>query len=279
MFSCAFVIQSKLNNKQDHQYFSPLFLIIFVFIKGTFGLTDESLSTIWTEFNGTLVELDILQNECFTDGILLIGDIKTHLTEAVDAYSTASQSVDEWIGMVQPLLSIHNLAVKGSAHKKVLDKALNDGMPKLSSAQKELDTILLGFNPLVSNVKALLVQFDDKFSEKDKCFQSKLKILRAALGSVDRIENELIPKILERIAAYQKFRSDLSKRVQQEFNNIDSMKAKLRAEIQSIGDLKVKLEPVISAMNMDTTNRDDLNKYVKDLIENCKNYHKMHENQ
>lgn len=242
-------------------------------------MTDESLSTIWTEFNGTLVELDILQNEYFTDGILLIGDIKTHRTEATDAYSTASQSVDEWIGMVQPLLSIHSLAVKGSAHKKVLDKALNGGMPKLSLAQKELDTILLGFNPLVSNVKALLVQFDDKFSEKNKCFQSKLKILRAALGSVDRIENELIPKILERITAYQKFRSDLSKKVQQEFNNIDSMKAKLRAEIQSIGELKVKLEPVISAMNMDTTDANDLNKSVKDLIDNCKNYHKMHESQ
>lgn len=239
-------------------------------------MTDESLSTIWTEFNGTIVEVEILQNECFTDSILLIDDIKTHLTDANGAYSTATQSVSEWIGLVQPLLSIHSLAIKGSAHKKILDKALSNGITKLSLAQNELDNILLGFNPLVSNVKTLLVQFDDEFSEKQKCFQSKLKILRAALGSVDRIEKELIPKIIEKIETYQKFRSDLSKKIHQEFNNIDGMKAKLREEIQSIGDVKVKIEPVISAMNIDPSNRDVLHKTVKDLMENCKNYRKTH---
>lgn len=29
MLSCTFVIQSKLSDKQTHQYFSPLFLVVF----------------------------------------------------------------------------------------------------------------------------------------------------------------------------------------------------------------------------------------------------------
>lgn len=84
------------------------------------GLTDESLSTIWTEFNGTIQEVEILQNECFTDNILLINDIKMHLTDANDAYSIASKTVYEWVGLVQTLLSIHSLARKGTAHQKNL---------------------------------------------------------------------------------------------------------------------------------------------------------------
>lgn len=241
-------------------------------------MTDESLSTIWSEFNTTLVQLDVLQHGCFTDSLLLINDIKAQLTDANAAYSTASKTVNEWIGVAQPLLSIHSLAQKGTAHKKIIDKSLNFGITKLGMAQQELEKISLAFEPIMSSVRARLVQSDDEFSEKQKCFQSKLKILRAALGSVDRIEKELIPKIVQRIEAYQKFRNDLGKRIQHEFQNIENMKAKLREEIQSIGDVKINIEPVRSAMNdMESNNNDHLNKTVKELVENCKKYRKTHE--
>lgn len=243
-------------------------------------MTDESIATIWTELNGTLVEFDCLRYDYFTDGVLLMGEIQTHITNANDVYSTKAKSVTDWMDLVQPLLSIHSLAQKGSAHRKIMDKALNDGTTKLSSVQQDLEKISMSLNPLASNLLTLNAQFNDEFETKRKCFQSKLNILRAASakGSIDRIEKELIPKIMEKIESYQAFRSNLKQKVQQEFQNIDGMKAKLRTEIQRISDLKVKIEPVITFMNVDLANRDDLNNAVKELIADCNKYRETHKN-
>lgn len=225
------------------------------------------------------MDFDILRNDYFTDGILLIGEIKSHTNNANSVYTVASQNVYEWMDLMQPLLSIHSIAQKGSAHRKILDKALDDGITKLSFVQQEIDRASMSFNPLASNLLSLNAQFNDEFDKKQKCFQSKLKIMRAASaqGSVDRIEKELIPKIVEKIAAYQEFRSEMKQKIQQEFHNIDGLKVKLRAEIQCIGDLKAKIEPVISFMNMDPANRDrDIDKLVNVLIADCNKYRKTH---
>lgn len=128
-----------------------------MFIAESSGLPDESLTTIWREFSETLVELDVLRKDYFTDSILLIGDIKTHINNSNDVYFIASQNVYEWIDLVQPLLSIHSIAKKGSAHRKILDKALDDGIIKLSMVQQELDK--------TSNLLALNAQFDDEFDK------------------------------------------------------------------------------------------------------------------
>lgn len=53
------------------------------------------------------------------------------------------------------------------------------------------------------------------------------------------------------------------------------MKAKLRAEIQFVGDMRVKIEPV-AFMNMDPPNRNDVDKTVKDLFADCNKYCKIH---
>lgn len=281
---CTVAFQSKQTEQNlllfDYNHNLHIFIFFKFSILESIGLTVESLATIWTEFNETFVELDDVRNNYFTDSILVIGEIKTHMNNSNDVYFTTSQNVLEWIDLMQPLLSIHSIAKKPGAHRKILDKALDDGITKLSFAQQELDKISMSFNPLVSNFVALNAQYDDEFDKKQKCFQSKLKILRAASanGPIDTIEKELIPKILEKIESYRMFRSDLRKKIQQQFHNIDGMKAKLREEIQYLGDLKVKIEPVISLMNMDPIIQNDVEKNVKVLIADCNKYRKTHKN-
>lgn len=168
-------------------------------------------------------------------------------------------------------------------YRVILEKTLNDGIDTLDESRRKLEKSLLRFDSLGTNLIALSTRFDDKFEEKMKCFKSKLKILLAsstALAStcrVVKVNTQVIPKINEKIEAYHQFYNDLKEKIQQEFHHMDTTKAKLHDEIQSLGDLKLKTESVKWYINSNPPTFDDEDKSVTALIVDSRKYRKKHQ--
>lgn len=246
-------------------------------------MADDAVTSVWAELNHSLEELENVRKQHRTESALVIDDIETHIKEAGSAYLTVSQNVREWIGEAEQKLSIYSLtSMKSPTQLKVLLKSLNDGLATLNVAQQQLDKNLMDFNPFAANLQTSIARFDHEFNEKEQSFRSKLNIMRAAnaKGAFDKVEKILVPKVLDQIDFYEiNFRKVLSKKTQQIFQNVESIKAKLRGEIQNIGNLKAKVEPVISAINMIyPIHQANVDRLVKELIESCKNYSKTNLN-
>lgn len=130
---------------------------------------------------------------------------------------------------------------------------------------------------LVTNLIKFKDEIDDKFDQIKKCSFSKLKILYAASSgaSIDHTYDELNSTIINKIESYQKFSDDLKESFLNEFRNAEEIKAKLHVEIQTIGDLKIKIEPTKWHINMDRPIRDG-DKTVEDLIADCNRYRQLH---
>lgn len=246
-------------------------------------MADDAVTSVWAEFNKSLVELENIRNQHRTESASVFDGIETQIKEAGSAYLTVSQNVHDWIDLVEPKLSIYSLtSIKSTTPLKVLLESLNDGLTKLNDAQQELDKSLMRFNPLAANLQTSIAKFDHEFNEKEQSFRSKLNIMRAAntKGAFAKVENVLVPKILDQIDFYEiNFRKVLGKKTQQIFEHTESMKANLRAEIQKIGNLKAKVEPVISAINIIyPIHQPIVDRLVKELIESCKKYSKTNLN-
>lgn len=246
-------------------------------------MADDAVTSVWAELNHSLEELENVRKQHRTESALVIDDIETQIKEAGSAYLTVSQNVREWIDEAEQKLSIYSLtSMKSPTQLKVLLKSLNDGLATLNVAQQQLDKNLMDFNPFAANLQTSIARFDHEFKEKEQSFQSKLNIMRAAnaKGAFDKVEKILVPKVLDQIDFYEiNFRKVLSKKTQQIYQNVESIKAKLRGEIQNIGNLKAKVEPVISAINMIyPIHQANVDRLVKELIESCKNYSKTNLN-
>lgn len=123
-------------------------------------------------------------------------------------------------------------------------------------------------------------QYADQYDAMHKCFTSKVNIMRAASAGRlnDRIEKELLPSVTKKFESFQSFSNEMKVKMLAEFENVERTIAKLHNEIQSIGALKLKVDPVkwlIVAMYPPIRIDDD--QKVKDLIADCKKYHEAHQ--
>lgn len=100
----------------------------------------------------------------------------------------------------------------------------------------------MNFNPLVSDLEAFNAQ------QRNRCYES--------------IPNS-IPKIKEGMNASLKLRSDIKNKFQVKLEGIDNMRDIIQLDIQFIGDLEAKIEPV-------KWRRSGADKTVADPIAECK---------
>lgn len=249
------------------------------FIKGSIVLALESEASVWAEFNKSLKEIENLREKHRAESALVIADIETQIKGAGTTYSKESQNVREWVDSVESKLSIYmHTRMKTTTQLKIIVKSLTDGLTKLNEAQQHLDKSLMDFNPLALNMQTSITQYDREFKEKDRSFRSKLKIMRASngKGAYDKVEKVLIPKVLDQIDFYEiNFRKVLTKKTQQLSKNIDSVKAKLRGELQIIGEIKAKVEPVVSEISIIyPISQPNAERTIKELIQTCQKYQK-----
>lgn len=247
-------------------------------------MADDAVTAVWAEFSHSLKEFENIRKQHRAESASIIDDIETQIKKAETAYSTASQNIHEWVDLVEPKLTIYSLtAVKSPTQLKVILQSLDDGITKLNTAQRDLEKSLMDFYPSTANLQTSIERFDHEFNEKDQSFRSKLNIMRAAnaKGTFDKVEHVLVPKILDQIDFYEyNFRNAINKKSQELSQRIESIKAQLRGEIQKIGILKAKVEPVISAISIIyPINQATVNGLVEELIESCKKYSQTNLNQ
>lgn len=233
---------------------------------------------MWKEYEDTVGVMDAFRKEYSTSGAKLIGDIKTNLMNANDAYFSQSQNAYEWSSLVQPLLKATMNIGKSEGITKALNKILDDGLVKLGAAQEKLQQSAESFQPLASGITELNTKFAAAFEEKQKFFDDKLKQMRAAdtKGANGPFEKELVPLLLAKKEAIKKFYGDLSQTFNDETRNIDSMKAKLQEEINQIETVNSKIEPVKTVLNADGGSMTDVKKASEDLISASQNYRQRH---
>lgn len=233
---------------------------------------------MWNEFNETLVELDAFRRDYVIKSAVLFGNIKKNQMDSNDAYFSESQTVYEWASLVQPLLKACLKVGKPEGIQKALTKVLDTGMAKLSTAQENLEKSSNTFTTLLSSLKELILQFDTDFDTKSKFFENKLKEMRASNkgGSKGTFEKDLVPALLKKMEAIKKFHGDLTQKINDDFRNIDSTKAKLREEIEHIGNFKIKIDPMKKSLNSDSESNDDLKKSTEELMAESEKYRERH---
>lgn len=123
----------------------------------------------------------------------LVGDIKTDIMDAIDAYYHASRHISEWSSLMMPLLRTHlklfsdYSAVKAKAQNRLLQKLLDDGVERTSVAQEELDKIYANLDAADRTLQKLSTQLEFEFDEGSELFQKRLARMNRKIS--DKIVN------------------------------------------------------------------------------------------
>ncbi|KFC10041.1 hemolysin E [Trabulsiella guamensis ATCC 49490] len=256
----------------------------------------------WKTFDETVKELSRFKNEYSQAASVLVGDIKTLLMDSQDKYFEATQTVYEWCGVASQLLAAYISLFneynekKAAAQKDILIKVLDDGIKKLSNAQKSLLISSQSFNSASGKLLALDSQLTNDFSEKSSYFNSQVDKIRkeayggAAAGVVAGpfglivsysiaagiVEGKLIPELKKKLKSVQDFFVSLSKKVKQANTDIDSAKQKLMTEITTIGELKTETETTRFYVDYDDLMLSLLKDAAHKMISTCNEYQKRH---
>lgn len=254
----------------------------------------------WKVFDEVITELEKYREDYSNESGELLGEIKTALLNAMDAYFLASQSIYEWCGLVVPLLTTYMQLFKGinaaksTVQKTFLLKVLEDGIIKMKKSQEELSCSSTSFNDAAGKLTALNVRFENEFDGKSAFFAKKVEQLRlktylpvAAFGgpfgmaiAAGVLEGKLIPELKKRLNSIREFYDDLVKKVSKAYADIDETKLKLKEEIRVIGDLKTQTEETKTYVNLDDLEalRDIIIESVNTLITKCNEYRERHSN-
>lgn len=250
----------------------------------------------WKVFREALEDLEKFRKDYSAESATLLGEIKTALLNAMDAYFWASQSIYEWCGLVVPLLTTYIQLfnginpVKSAAQKILLLKVLDDAMAKMNKSQGELANSATSLNDAAGKLTALNTRFANEFDEKSAFFQSKvdgIRITGASFGGLfginiaaDNLEEKLLPELKERLNSIKQFYGHLEDKVSKAFADIDGTKLKLKDEIRMIGDLKTQTEETRPYVDLDNVEalRDTIIESTNNLITKCNEYRERHSN-
>lgn len=204
--------------------------------------------TSYGAFQDTINKLVQYRGSYSTRAAELIGEVKTHLQNALDAYVHSSKSAYEWCGVAQERLQSYLQFLqnydkgKATQQHQIIIHELEDDIAKVISAQSQLDQASRTFNKVSGSISTVVVLSND--DEESKKFPQEVK---GALVNAD-----------EKIA---------------------ETKAKLKDEIQALGDVKSTAYVVLDFINAvkDSEDFDDVIRHeiklsVEKLIEECGKY-------
>lgn len=268
---------------------------------GALSLYDKLVERIipWKDFNETIVELDKFRKDYSNESGQLLGEIKTHMMNGINAYFIASEVIYEWASLSASqlklfikLFSAHG-ARRSEAQKQILVKILDSGIKKMTTAQEELGKSSSSFNSGGGRLSLLRSRFLHEFDEKSEYFKSKVKKIRIGsyIGSAifgipgiilgPKLVNKFyIRKLKKKMNKVKLFYDNLDEKVAQATVAIEDTKKILKTEIQHISDLKIQTQRTEFFVNLDSVPdfRDTIISSANDLIDRCESYKTRHIN-
>lgn len=207
----------------------------------------------WTRFNTSLVNFDKFRKLYSVLSAPLVGNIKTSMMNAMDAYFHATRHILDWCSLIVPLLGAHirlfteHSAFKAQAQNRLLQTVLTDGIERMKVSEAQLETISSNFNAIVDTLAPLFKQFQIDYDEKSKFFETKLcsTLNEKRTDAVEMCINQAMAELKARLERVTKFYHSLNDRIGRASRNIISMETGLKKQIQRFVHLKeqsVKLD-------------------------------------
>lgn len=107
----------------------------------------------WKTFQQTLAELDKFRDDYSEESSLLIGTIKSLMSDGIDAYHTASKYIFRWCDEATPQLSTYvdlfrndHTIDKAHRQKDILVEVLKRGITEMKTAQDGISQSSISFN-------------------------------------------------------------------------------------------------------------------------------------
>lgn len=257
------------------------------------------------EFKDVIKRLDEYRNSYSPRAADLAGEVKTLLNDALDTYFMAANSVYEWCGVAIKRLTQYNNYLKNltpfklKLQHKIIIQVLEEGIKRMTEAQKALDLASRSFNKASGQIVSLTAQLNSDF-DKDSEY-TRLEVARLEKEKNDakscifwfcwensktRTIDELKKLINEKLKGVKKFHDDVKDALVQADKKIDETKQKLRDEITAIGEVKAQTEVTLDTINdikdaeVEDYKDGDLQKTIKtevdSLIEECRKYRARH---
>lgn len=244
----------------------------------------------WTEFKKQLPDFDKYSNDYSGDGATLVGNIKTNIMNAIDAYSEASRHISEWTGLVMPFLKTHaqlftdHTASKANTQNRLLQKVLGDGVHRTRIAQTELEKISTNLDAADNTINKLFKQFELDYDENSDFFQTKLFHTRPVVDTrkirekFGRDWRKATDELKQRLSKVSKYYINLRGLVKQASLNITEIEIALKAQIRDFKELRDKSEKLndFETIVNDTELFNTIVKATESLIAKCDEYAKKH---
>lgn len=256
----------------------------------------------WEQYNNTLQEIERYKDDYSEKSADLVGKTKTLLLNAQDAYFNSTQSLYQWCGVTQKLVPIFIDKLNGTdaeqlaTAKIILIKVLGEGIQKMDDSISALEASSSSFNEMKGELSKLDFQLTADSSEKSAYFEAQVSKLRAqayggaAAGLVAGpfgliisysiaagiLENELIPKLKERLESVKAYFVALHDKVQSSSKDIDDAKLQLKQEIQVISDLKIEAISTASLVDIAEYVKSEITAAAGALAQKCHEYQVRH---
>lgn len=259
----------------------------------------------WEMFERIVKELDRFRGDYSKQSGILVGEVKTLLSNAVDQYFTATQSTYEWCDSVQMILEVYleqfeERNSKTNEHlTKLLSKMLDNVVQKMNAAQVNIKQSSVCFNSVAAKLKILESQLAVDFNEKSPYFQTKVEEIRKMVymsamslivgpfGLIVMPSNPTVPmetmekaivELKAKFGQVKQFFDNLDKTIDGTIIQINKAKIQLVDEIKNIATLKVESEEPKNLIPLDTLDalRNMVLESVKNLITQCNAYQKRH---
>lgn len=257
------------------------------------------------EFKDVIQKLDQFKNSYSPRAADLAGEVKTLLNDALDTYFMAANSVYEWCGVAMKRLEQYNYYLanltrfKIKLQHKIIIQVLEEGIKRMTEAQKSLDIASRSFNKAAGQIVSLTAQLNDDFNTESQ--YTKLELTRLEKEKNDakscifwfcwensktRTIDELKNLLNEKLKGVKKFHDDVKDALVQADKKIVETKQKLRDEITAIGEVKAQTEVTLQTIDdikdaeLEDYKDGDLQKTIKkqvdSLIEECRKYRARH---
>lgn len=264
-------------------------------------LYNEVLDRIvpWKDLKEALKKLDTSAAEYSYRSADLVGNIKTHLLNTIDAYDGVTQNIYEWCGLSTSLLTTYaklfndGNTSKQTAQKTLVVKVLENGMKQMEKAQRNLDVCTTNLNKTSEYLTSLGTQLYNESDENSEYFRHKMGHIKresheaaaeisgpsGATGIASTlIEEKLTREFKERLNSIREFHENLKVTVDQAFVGIEQTEEKLNDKLQKISELKSRVAETKTYALIDNVAElcNSLIESTQILIAKCNEYRNKH---
>lgn len=254
----------------------------------------------WGKYEEIIKEIDRYKEDYSQKSSVLVGQVKTLLLNAQDAYYSSTQKIYQWCGLTRNLLPVYISALddpsKIETQKAIIVKVLDDGILQMDRSILELEKCSLSFNSMSGKLTELDTQLKNDADVKSEYFNHQVDKLRkqayggAAAGLVlgpfgliisysiaaGVLEGKLIPELKKKLEEVKKFFENLRAQVASSNTDIDKAKKEIKEEVARIGELKIEAETTRVLVDIGAALRDEIKKAAIKLLEQCQSYQKKH---